>query len=57
MKFSQLFLVYIFHVDLKVRFRVEQIKYPPIPIEQESNVKPFAPMEIHVCYMLFFNPI
>ncbi|KAL5988925.1 hypothetical protein ACLOJK_027027 [Asimina triloba] len=31
---------------LKIRFRVESIKYPPIPIEQAKDAKPFAPMEI-----------
>lgn len=32
----------------QVRFRVVQVKYPPIPIEQEKNAKPFAPMQITV---------
>ncbi|GBG62664.1 hypothetical protein CBR_g31683 [Chara braunii] len=29
-----------------VRFRVADVKYPPIPIEHERNAKPFAPMQI-----------
>jgi len=29
-----------------VRFRVVNVKYPQIPIEQEKNAKPFAPMAI-----------
>ncbi|XP_024379800.1 uncharacterized protein [Physcomitrium patens] len=29
-----------------VRFRVVQVKYPPIPIEQEKDARPFAPMAI-----------
>ncbi|CAK9193327.1 hypothetical protein BDL97_01G199200 [Sphagnum fallax] len=33
-------------LDEDVRFRVVQVKYPPIPIEQEKNAKPFAPMQI-----------
>jgi DNA-directed RNA polymerase III subunit RPC8 len=35
-------------LDEDVRFRVVQVKYPPIPIEQEKNAKPFAPMQITV---------
>ncbi|KAJ6813681.1 DNA-directed RNA polymerase III subunit RPC8-like isoform X1 [Iris pallida] len=30
----------------KIRFRVKNIKFPPMPIEQDDNAKPFAPMEI-----------
>lgn len=33
-------------LDEKIRFRVKNIKYPPLPIEQDANAKPFAPMEI-----------
>eukprot|EP00249_Psilotum_nudum_P019455 c27262_g1_i1 orf=581-1147(+) len=33
-------------LEEQVRFRVAQVKYPPIPVEQENNAKPFAPMEI-----------
>ncbi|XP_057828196.1 uncharacterized protein LOC131039436 isoform X2 [Cryptomeria japonica] len=33
-------------LDEEVRFRVTQLKYPPIPLEQENDAKPFAPMEI-----------
>lgn len=45
-KTSKLNLFFLF----QVRFRVEHVKYPPIPIEQENNAKPFAPMEISVCF-------
>ncbi|OAY81081.1 DNA-directed RNA polymerase III subunit rpc8, partial [Ananas comosus] len=30
----------------EVRFRVVNIKYPPVPNEQKEDAKPFAPMEI-----------
>ncbi|XP_031487067.1 uncharacterized protein LOC116255407 isoform X1 [Nymphaea colorata] len=30
----------------EVRFRVTGVKYPPIPIEQEKDAKPFSPMLI-----------
>ncbi|XP_020273866.1 DNA-directed RNA polymerase III subunit RPC8-like [Asparagus officinalis] len=33
-------------LDEKIRFRVKSIKYPPLPIEQDADAKPFAPMEI-----------
>lgn len=33
-------------IDEDVRFRVVQVKYPPIPIEQERDARPFAPMII-----------
>ncbi|KAH9316157.1 hypothetical protein KI387_024784, partial [Taxus chinensis] len=39
---SELFL----DLDEEVRFRVTQLKYPPIPLEQENDSKPFAPMEV-----------
>ncbi|KAF3778066.1 DNA-directed RNA polymerase III subunit [Nymphaea thermarum] len=32
----------------EVRFRVTGVKYPPIPIEQEKDAKPFSPMLISV---------
>ncbi|XP_043718951.1 DNA-directed RNA polymerase III subunit RPC8 [Telopea speciosissima] len=37
-----------FPIDGKdeIRFRVHSIRYPPIPIEQEKEAKPFAPMLI-----------
>lgn len=33
-------------LDEDVRFRVVQVKYPTIPIEQEKDARPFAPMTI-----------
>ncbi|KAJ4972398.1 hypothetical protein NE237_005497 [Protea cynaroides] len=30
----------------EIRFQVQSISYPPIPIEQEKEAKPFAPMVI-----------
>lgn len=33
-------------VDEKICFRVNGIRYPPIPYEQDENAKPYAPMEI-----------
>ncbi|CAA6654554.1 unnamed protein product [Spirodela intermedia] len=33
-------------IDEQIRFRVSNIKYPPIPVRQEEDAKPFAPMEI-----------
>ncbi|WOL02074.1 DNA-directed RNA polymerase III subunit RPC8 isoform X1 [Canna indica] len=33
-------------LDEEVHFRVTKISYPSIPVEQDVNVKPFAPMEI-----------
>ncbi|KAH7284146.1 hypothetical protein KP509_34G041200 [Ceratopteris richardii] len=33
-------------LEEEVRFRVEHVKYPPIPVEQDNNAKPFAPMEM-----------
>lgn len=38
-------------IHLQVRFRVVNVKYPQIPIEQEKNAKPFAPMAITVRLM------
>ncbi|KAI0512129.1 hypothetical protein KFK09_012765 [Dendrobium nobile] len=37
-----------FPLDLneEVNFQVISVKYPPIPVKQEANSKPFAPMEI-----------
>ena len=34
---------------LQVRFRVVQVKYPIIPLEQEKDARPFAPMTVTVC--------
>eukprot|EP00246_Nothoceros_aenigmaticus_P010384 TRINITY_DN26865_c0_g1_i1.p1 TRINITY_DN26865_c0_g1~~TRINITY_DN26865_c0_g1_i1.p1 ORF type:complete len:188 (-),score=33.61 TRINITY_DN26865_c0_g1_i1:262-825(-) len=36
------------YLDLEdtVRFRVAQVKFPPLPLEQAKDAKPFAPMEI-----------
>ncbi|XP_020250444.1 uncharacterized protein LOC109827813 isoform X2 [Asparagus officinalis] len=33
-------------LEEKIRFRIKSIKYPPLPIEQDADAKPFAPMEI-----------
>uniref|UniRef100_A0A1D1Z3B8 DNA-directed RNA polymerase subunit n=1 Tax=Anthurium amnicola TaxID=1678845 RepID=A0A1D1Z3B8_9ARAE len=33
-------------LDEEIRFRVNDVRYPPIPVRQEENAKPFAPMEI-----------
>ncbi|EFJ12066.1 hypothetical protein SELMODRAFT_235152 [Selaginella moellendorffii] len=30
----------------EVRFRVLKVRYPPIPLEQERDAQPFAPMEV-----------
>ncbi|KAL5712391.1 hypothetical protein ACHQM5_014572 [Ranunculus cassubicifolius] len=30
----------------EIRFRVHSVQYPPIPVEQEKDTKPFAPMVI-----------
>ncbi|KAF9619072.1 hypothetical protein IFM89_005086 [Coptis chinensis] len=30
----------------EIHFKVHSIRYPPIPVEQEKDVKPFAPMVI-----------
>ncbi|XP_057963732.1 uncharacterized protein LOC131154918 [Malania oleifera] len=30
----------------EIRFRVQSVKYPPIPIEQSEGSKPFAPMVV-----------
>ncbi|KAF9619085.1 hypothetical protein IFM89_005099 [Coptis chinensis] len=30
----------------EIRFKVHNIRYPPIPVEQEKDAKPFAPMVI-----------
>ncbi|XP_062017009.1 DNA-directed RNA polymerase III subunit RPC8 [Rosa rugosa] len=37
-----------FSIDMKdqIRFQVESVNYPKIPIEQPENSKPFAPMEV-----------
>ena len=37
------------NVRLQIRFRVQNIKFPEIPKEQEE-AKPFAPMEIIVSF-------
>jgi hypothetical protein len=33
---------------MQIRFLVSSIKYPPIPVEQNEDDKPFAPMQINV---------
>uniref|UniRef100_A0A453LXI0 RNA polymerase III subunit Rpc25 domain-containing protein n=3 Tax=Aegilops tauschii TaxID=37682 RepID=A0A453LXI0_AEGTS len=33
--------------DDEIRFLVSSIKYPPIPVEQKEDDKPFAPMQIN----------
>uniref|UniRef100_A0A5B7AEG5 DNA-directed RNA polymerase subunit n=1 Tax=Davidia involucrata TaxID=16924 RepID=A0A5B7AEG5_DAVIN len=30
----------------EIRFRVQSVNYPPIPVEQEEEAKPFAPMVV-----------
>ncbi|KAJ3688988.1 hypothetical protein LUZ61_018152 [Rhynchospora tenuis] len=37
---------YSLDIDEEIRFRVASVKYPPIPVEQSENSKPFSPMEI-----------
>ncbi|KAK9087155.1 hypothetical protein Syun_029549 [Stephania yunnanensis] len=32
----------------EIRFRIQSVKYPPIPVEPEKDAKPFAPMAITV---------
>lgn len=34
-------------IDDDIRFLVSSIKYPPIPVEQKEDDKPFAPMQIN----------
>lgn len=34
-------------IDDEIRFLVSSIKYPPIPVEQNEDDKPFAPMQIN----------
>lgn len=34
-------------IDDEIRFLVSSIKYPPIPVEQKEDDKPFAPMQIN----------
>lgn len=36
------------YMDLEetIRFRVAHVKFPPLPLEQAKDAKPFAPMEI-----------
>ncbi|KAG9451765.1 hypothetical protein H6P81_004669 [Aristolochia fimbriata] len=36
----------------EIRFRVYSVKYPTIPIEQEKDEKPFAPMEITISFQM-----
>ncbi|XP_024516576.1 DNA-directed RNA polymerase III subunit RPC8 isoform X1 [Selaginella moellendorffii] len=33
-------------LEEEVRFRVLKVRYPPIPLEQERDAQPFAPMEV-----------
>lgn len=33
-------------IDDEIRFLVSSIKYPPIPVDQKEDDKPFAPMQI-----------
>ncbi|XP_058084795.1 DNA-directed RNA polymerase III subunit rpc8 isoform X2 [Magnolia sinica] len=33
-------------LDEEIRFRVQSVKYPPIPVERGKDAEPFAPMEI-----------
>uniref|UniRef100_A0A453RHL2 Uncharacterized protein n=1 Tax=Aegilops tauschii subsp. strangulata TaxID=200361 RepID=A0A453RHL2_AEGTS len=32
----------------QIRFLASSIKYPPIPVEQKEDDKPFAPMQINL---------
>lgn len=41
---------------LQVHFRVADIKYPSIPIEQKEDAEPFAPLEIIVSHAFFNMP-
>ncbi|KAF7108274.1 hypothetical protein CFC21_108772 [Triticum aestivum] len=34
-------------IDDEIRFLASSIKYPPIPVEQKEDDKPFAPMQIN----------
>nr|BAK08181.1 predicted protein [Hordeum vulgare subsp. vulgare] len=34
-------------IDDEIRFLVSSIKYPPIPVEQKEDDRPFAPMQIN----------
>ncbi|KAJ3678669.1 hypothetical protein LUZ60_002472 [Juncus effusus] len=33
-------------INEEIRFRVSNVKFPPIPLEQSEDSKPFSPMEI-----------
>lgn len=35
-------------VNKQIKFRVENISYPPVPIERAEDAKPFAPMVVTV---------
>eukprot|EP00262_Sarcandra_glabra_P004281 TRINITY_DN1523_c2_g1_i3.p1 TRINITY_DN1523_c2_g1~~TRINITY_DN1523_c2_g1_i3.p1 ORF type:complete len:119 (+),score=16.67 TRINITY_DN1523_c2_g1_i3:169-525(+) len=37
---------YILDLNEEIIFRVHSINYPSIPVEQEKDAKPFAPMEV-----------
>jgi hypothetical protein len=37
---------------MQIRFVVSSVKYPPIPVEQKEDGKPFAPMQINVCVLV-----
>ncbi|KAM7496047.1 hypothetical protein LguiA_020461 [Lonicera macranthoides] len=40
----------------EIRFRVQSVSYPSVPIDQERESKPFAPMVITVSYLLYLHP-
>ncbi|CAL0330810.1 unnamed protein product [Lupinus luteus] len=40
------------HSEDEIRFRVQSVSYPPVPVEQPKESKPFAPMLVTV-WVLF----
>ena len=45
-----------FGVLLQIRFQVQSVTYPPIPVEQPKESKPFAPMVIMVSSSIELHP-
>jgi len=40
----------------QIKFRVQNVSYPQIPVEQPKESKPFAPMLVTVSILLIIKP-
>lgn len=39
----------------QIKFRVQSVNYPPVPVEQPKESKPFAPMLVNVSIFCLYS--